>query len=88
MSILESFSELLSISPNTVKTHIEDISNKLGVNDHTQAAVLATRHKLVSNSRHIRFCLSSCRSIWTCPPCQRRQWLRRRAQEFWPLSVS
>jgi PAS domain S-box-containing protein len=40
-------SELLSISPNTIKTHINNIFNKLGVNDRTQAAVLATRHDLV-----------------------------------------
>jgi PAS domain S-box-containing protein len=40
-------SELLSISPNTIKTHINNIFNKLGVNDRTQAAVLATRHELV-----------------------------------------
>ncbi|RJR39681.1 MAG: DNA-binding response regulator [Desulfobacteraceae bacterium] len=40
-------SELLSISANTVKTHVNNIFNKLGVNDRTQAAVLATRHKLV-----------------------------------------
>ena len=40
-------SELLSISTNTIKTHINNIFNKLGVNDRTQAAVLATRHDLV-----------------------------------------
>jgi len=40
-------SELLSISANTVKTHVNNIFNKLGVNDRTQAAVLATRHNLV-----------------------------------------
>ncbi|MFC1534043.1 LuxR C-terminal-related transcriptional regulator [Thermodesulfobacteriota bacterium] len=40
-------SELLSVSPNTVKTHINNIFNKLGVNDRTQAAVLATRHDLI-----------------------------------------
>ena len=40
-------SELLSISPNTVKSHVSHIFNKLGINDRTQAAVLATRHKLI-----------------------------------------
>lgn len=40
-------SELLFVSLNTVKTHINNIFNKLGVNDRTQAAVLATRHDLV-----------------------------------------
>ena len=38
---------LLSISANTVKTHINNIFNKMGVNDRTQAAVLATRHHIV-----------------------------------------
>jgi DNA-binding NarL/FixJ family response regulator len=40
-------SELLAVSPNTIKTHINNIFNKLGVNDRTQAAVLATRHDLI-----------------------------------------
>ncbi|MDY6988505.1 MAG: LuxR C-terminal-related transcriptional regulator [Thermodesulfobacteriota bacterium] len=40
-------SELLSISPNTVKSHVNHVFNKLGVNDRTQAAVLATRHHLI-----------------------------------------
>ena len=40
-------SELLSISPNTVKSHVNHVFNKLGVNDRTQAAVLATRHRLI-----------------------------------------
>ncbi|NNG00029.1 MAG: response regulator transcription factor [Desulfobacteraceae bacterium] len=40
-------SDLLSISNNTVKTHINGIFNKLGVNDRTHAAVLAVRHKLI-----------------------------------------
>lgn len=40
-------SEILSISPHTVKSHVIHIFNKLSVNDRTQAAVLAIRHKLV-----------------------------------------
>lgn len=40
-------SEQLSISPHTVKSHVIHIFNKLGVDDRTQAAVLATRHNLI-----------------------------------------
>ena len=40
-------SERLSISPHTAKSHVIHIFNKLGVDDRTQAAVLATRHKLI-----------------------------------------
>ena len=32
---------LLSISGNTVKTHVNNIFNKMGVNDRTHAAVIA-----------------------------------------------
>ena len=38
---------LLGISPNTVKTHVTHIFNKLGVNDRTQAAVTATRLNII-----------------------------------------
>jgi PAS domain S-box-containing protein len=40
-------SELLSISRNTVKSHVNSIFNKMAVNDRTQAAVMAIRHKLL-----------------------------------------
>lgn len=40
-------SKSLMVSPNTVKTHVVSIFNKLGINDRTQAAVWATRHNLV-----------------------------------------
>jgi DNA-binding CsgD family transcriptional regulator len=39
--------EVLDISANTVKTHINSLFNKLGVNDRTQAAVLAARNHLL-----------------------------------------
>ncbi len=37
----------LTISPHTVKSHVIHIFNKLGVNDRTRAAVLATRQGLI-----------------------------------------
>ena len=40
-------SELLAISPHTVKTHVINIFNKLGVGDRTQAAVMAIRYQLI-----------------------------------------
>lgn len=40
-------SELLEISPHTVKSHVIHIFNKLGVNDRTQAAVWAAHRKLI-----------------------------------------
>lgn len=42
--------ELLSISAHTVKSHVNSLFNKLGVNDRTQAAVLAARNQLDSGS--------------------------------------
>lgn len=39
--------ERLFISPHTVKTHVVHIYAKLGVNDRTQAAVIAARHRLI-----------------------------------------
>jgi DNA-binding CsgD family transcriptional regulator len=38
---------LLNISPNTVKSHVVHIFNKLGVKDRTHAAVTATRLNLI-----------------------------------------
>jgi ArsR family metal-binding transcriptional regulator/DNA-binding CsgD family transcriptional regulator len=40
-------SDILSISPHTVKSHVIHIFNKLGVNDRTQAAVWATRNGVI-----------------------------------------
>lgn len=40
-------SELLAISPHTVKSHVIHIFNKLGVSDRTQASVLAIRPHLI-----------------------------------------
>jgi len=40
-------SATLSISHHTVKSHVVNIFNKLGVNDRTQAAVWATRHGII-----------------------------------------
>jgi DNA-binding CsgD family transcriptional regulator len=40
--------ELLSISAHTVKSHVNSLFNKLGVNDRTQAAVLAARNQVDS----------------------------------------
>jgi PAS domain S-box-containing protein len=40
-------SELLDISANTVKSYVIGLFNKLGVNDRTQAAVLATRNHII-----------------------------------------
>ncbi|NIS80697.1 MAG: DNA-binding response regulator, partial [Anaerolineales bacterium] len=39
--------EVLSVSYNTVKSHMQNIFRKLGVSDRTQAAVWAIRHGLV-----------------------------------------
>jgi len=40
-------SGMLFISPHTVKSHMINIFNKLGVSDRTQAAVLATRKNII-----------------------------------------
>jgi DNA-binding CsgD family transcriptional regulator/ArsR family metal-binding transcriptional regulator len=40
-------SGILFISPHTVKSHMIHIFNKLGVNDRTQAAVMATQKNLI-----------------------------------------
>ena len=40
-------SQILSVTPHTVKSHVVHIFNKLGVNDRTQAAVWAVRHRLI-----------------------------------------
>lgn len=37
----------LHLSPNTVKTHVRAILNKLGVNHRIQIAILALRHNLI-----------------------------------------
>ncbi|MBD1912717.1 response regulator transcription factor [Leptolyngbya sp. FACHB-16] len=37
----------LYVSPNTIKTHVRNILNKLGVEHRLQAAVVALRHGLV-----------------------------------------
>jgi PAS domain S-box-containing protein len=40
-------SDILAISPHTVKSHVIHLFNKLGTSDRTQAAVLAVRNKLI-----------------------------------------
>ena len=42
-----SIAKVLGISQNTVKRHVNNIFNKLGVNDRAQAAVWAARQGLV-----------------------------------------
>jgi DNA-binding NarL/FixJ family response regulator len=40
--------EVLTVSPNTVKTHVRNVFVKLGVSDRTQAAIWAIRRGLVA----------------------------------------
>jgi DNA-binding NarL/FixJ family response regulator len=40
--------EILSLSPNTVKSHVRNIFSKLGVSDRTQAAIWAIRRGLAA----------------------------------------
>lgn len=40
--------KLLYLSPNTIKTHVRSIMNKLSVDDRVQAAVIALRSGLVN----------------------------------------
>jgi DNA-binding NarL/FixJ family response regulator len=40
-------SELLDISANTATSYVIGLFNKLGVNNRTQAAVLATRNRII-----------------------------------------
>ncbi len=40
-------SKILSLSPNTVKSHVTHLFNKLGVDDRTQATALAIRLRLI-----------------------------------------
>jgi two-component system, NarL family, response regulator LiaR len=38
---------MLYLSPNTIKTHVRSIFNKLGVEHRIQAVVIALRHGLI-----------------------------------------
>ncbi|MEM5787614.1 MAG: LuxR C-terminal-related transcriptional regulator [Syntrophobacteraceae bacterium] len=40
-------SKILSLSPHTIKSHVMNLFNKLGVNDRTEASALAVRLRLI-----------------------------------------
>jgi len=43
----QEIAEKLIVSPTTIKTHVQNILQKLGVSDRTQAAVYAVRCGLI-----------------------------------------
>ena len=43
---------MLSLSPNTLRTHVQNILMKLQVHSRLEAATFATRHGLVKPERH------------------------------------
>lgn len=48
----DAIAENLTVSPNTVRTHVQNILTKLGVHSRLEAAAFAVRHGLVSNNNH------------------------------------
>jgi two-component system, NarL family, nitrate/nitrite response regulator NarL len=50
----EGIARRLSISPNTVRTHVQNVLSKLQVHSRLQAATFAVRHGLVGNGRERR----------------------------------